>query len=74
MLVDHGIFSLIRHPIYLGRLSFFAGVMLMLNLYGLILLPFYWFLLHRKASDEEAILARSLHGYDAYRRKVKRGF
>ena len=57
ILVD-GIFSKIRHPIYLGRFMFFLGVMLMLNFIAVFITPLYWDYLKNKALKEEELLKK----------------
>ena len=73
-MIQSGIFGIARHPIYLGRLLFFIGGMLMYNLFGLVLALVYWWMLRKKAMQEERLLAQNLPGYDRYCQKVNRWF
>lgn len=71
-LVASGIYSYVRHPIYVGDLLLLAGIELALNswlvLSVLILAPAVML----KAAKEERMLAGGLAGYDVYRRHSKR--
>lgn len=71
-IISNGLFSFSRHPIYLGRLLFLIGVMLMLNIYGLIISLPYWIALRRKAFTEEKLLSKYNSSYIEYMKKVKR--
>lgn len=73
-IIQTGVFRMFRHPIYLGRILFFAGGMLMYSLPGLILVPIYWWILRKKAIKEEELLQRSLSEYGRYCQRVKRWF
>ncbi len=72
--VDKGVFRLMRHPIYAGRLLFFTGTMLMLNPVGLLFAFFYWLSLRKKALEEEDFLFKTSPHYKIYAKKVKRIF
>jgi len=72
-IISSGIFSKIRHPIYFGRLAFFLGVMLMLNLIAIFLAPFYWDYLRNKLIREEKYLQEVNPQYKHYMKRVKRG-
>ncbi|MBU3924277.1 MAG: isoprenylcysteine carboxylmethyltransferase family protein [Nanoarchaeota archaeon] len=71
-ILEVGIFSKIRHPIYLGRLFFFAGTMLMLNLRAIFLAPFYWDYLRNRLIQEEEYLQKVNPRYKKYMKKAKR--
>jgi protein-S-isoprenylcysteine O-methyltransferase Ste14 len=73
-IMNTGIFGIMRHPVYLGRLLFFIGIMLMLNLKLLILAPLYRYFLRKKAIEEENYLVRANPKYKNYIKKVKRLF
>jgi len=73
-IMNSGVFGFMRHPVYVGRLLFFIGVMLMLNLKGLILVPLYWYFLRRKVLDEEKLLSEKNPDYKKYMSRVKRLF
>jgi len=71
-LLDKGVFSKIRHPIYFGRFMFFLGVMLMLNLLAVFLAPFYWDYLRNRLVQEEEYLQEINPKYKKYMKKVGR--
>jgi len=70
--LDTGIFSKIRHPIYFGRFMFFLGVMLMLNLFAVFITPFYWDYLRNRLIQEENYLQGINPKYKDYMKKVGR--
>jgi protein-S-isoprenylcysteine O-methyltransferase Ste14 len=66
-LVQRGPFSVIRHPIYVGGVLFFAGLSLVYSVYGLVLsaaLAVFWVF---KARVEERHLTERFPGYAEYR-------
>lgn len=70
-ILDRGAFGITRHPVYIGRLLFFAGTMLMLNLSGVFVTIFYWYLLRKKATEEEQYLIKNNPKYKDYIKHVK---
>jgi protein-S-isoprenylcysteine O-methyltransferase Ste14 len=69
-LVQRGPYRVLRHPIYLGGLLFFAGLSLALSAYGLALtavLAAFWL---AKARLEERLLAERFSEYAEYRRRT----
>ena len=70
--LDTGVFSKIRHPIYFGRFMFFLGVMLMLNLFAVFITPFYWDYLRNRLIQEEKYLQEINPKYKGYMKKVSR--
>jgi protein-S-isoprenylcysteine O-methyltransferase Ste14 len=73
-IMSKGIFSIMRHPVYVGRLLFFTGTMVMFNIKLLILAVLYWYFLRKKAIEEEQHLAKTNPKYKEYLKKVKRLF
>jgi protein-S-isoprenylcysteine O-methyltransferase Ste14 len=72
MLVAHGIYRWVRHPIYAGDLLLLLGLELALNSWaalGVLPLALY---VRQKAAGEERDLARTLAGYDDYCRRTAR--
>lgn len=72
-LVDSGPFGLARHPIYGGVIVAATGVAVLAASWpavgaALALVPFFW----AKSGHEEELLAESVEGYAAYRRRVPR--
>jgi protein-S-isoprenylcysteine O-methyltransferase Ste14 len=73
-ILNTGIFSLIRHPIYAGRFLFFLGIILMFNLLAVLLVPFYWDYLRNRLILEEKYLSSVNKKYLNHMKKVKRIF
>lgn len=72
ILVDSGLYSIIRHPFYLGFLLFFAGIALWLESYASFLaLAIFLVLLIARISIEEKTLREMLPGYKDYMIRVK---
>ena len=71
-IITTGIFSKIRHPIYLGRFFFFIGVVLMLNIKVIFLAPLYWNYLRNHLIQEEKYMQKVNPNYKKYMQKVKR--
>ena len=70
--VTTGVYSFVRHPMYLGAILLFIGTPMLLNsLYGLITGLVLSFLLAGRITGEEKMLADELEGYTEYKKKVK---
>ena len=66
-LVDTGLYSVVRHPLYLGMLLFFAGLALWLESYGgLVAVSVLLAVLIARTAVEEQTLKRTLPGYTEY--------
>jgi protein-S-isoprenylcysteine O-methyltransferase Ste14 len=71
-LVDAGVYSLIRHPMYLGLLPFKIGIALWLESYaGMASASVLFFLLVARIRVEEKFLLSALPGYRQYRQRVR---
>ncbi len=71
-LVDYGVYSKVRHPIYAGGLAFLIGTCLWLGSYAatfLVVVPII--LLAVRIEIEERVLSEALGGYQAYRQRVR---
>lgn len=69
-LVQSGPFRVVRHPIYVGGILFFAGLSLVFSVYGLALtaiLAVFWI---AKARLEERLLAARFPEYAEYRERT----
>ena len=72
VLIDTGLYGLIRHPFYLGFLLFFAGIGLWLESYASVLMLWVFLgLLVARILIEEKTLRDTLPGYRDYMKKVK---
>ena len=70
--IDTGLYSFVRHPMYLGALILIAGVPLALgSWWTLFLIPVFVLLLCFRIANEEHVLIRDLPGYGEYQKKVK---
>ena len=71
-LVDYGIYSKIRHPLYLGSMLLYLSIALIFSypVTLLLLLPMMPLLKHR-IKNEERFLERNLNGYIEYEKKVQ---
>ena len=70
--ITTGVYSIVRHPMYLGAALLFIGApLLMGSLWGLILGVLLTLLLAARSVGEEKMLAEELEGYIEYRKKVK---
>ena len=71
-LIDTGLYSFVRHPMYLGATILFGFAPLVLgSYYALIPMLFIPLLLIIRIRNEEKVLAAGLKGYDEYMKKVK---
>lgn len=68
-LIHSGVFGFTRHPIYLGRILFYAGTMILSLSPFILILPVYWYALKQNAKSEEATLL-TIPGYAEYKKKV----
>ena len=70
--VSTGIYSVVRHPIYLGGILWFMGTPLLFgSLIGIGCAISMSILFTIRAVKEEHMLADELEGYDEYRKKVR---
>ena len=70
--VDTGMYSVVRHPMYAVTILLFLMIPLVLgSWYALIAFAFYPAVIVVRLKDEEDLLTRELPGYDAYKQKVK---
>jgi protein-S-isoprenylcysteine O-methyltransferase Ste14 len=68
-----GIYSIVRHPMYLGVMMLAFGWSLIWGtLLGIILSFLFFFVLDRKASEEEKLLTQKYFEYIEYKKHVKK--
>ncbi|MFH0848963.1 MAG: isoprenylcysteine carboxylmethyltransferase family protein, partial [archaeon] len=75
-LADSGVYSLIRHPMYLGTLVFFLGFFFAISsLFSLVILILFFVIYDWMATYEENSLVRLLgEEYAAYQKRVPKWF
>ena len=70
--VDTGLYSIVRHPMYAVTIELFLMMPLILgSWYALIVFAVYPAVIVVRLKDEEALLTRELPGYEEYKQKVK---
>ena len=70
--VDTGLYSIVRHPMYMATILLFLMIPLVLgSWYALIVFAFYPAIIIIRLKDEEDLLTRELPGYTEYKKKVK---
>ena len=71
-LIDTGLYSLVRHPMYFSVLLIFLSIPLILgSLYGFYIFLFFIVVLIIRIKNEEKVLVKELPGYSKYKLKVK---
>lgn len=70
--VDTGLYSIVRHPMYMATLLLFLSMPLVLgSWYALVVFAFYPVIIITRLKDEEKLLEEELSGYPEYMKKVK---
>ena len=70
--IDTGLYSVVRHPMYAVTVVLFLMIPLVLgSFFALIPFAFYPFLISVRIIDEEKLLSKELTGYEEYKKKVK---
>lgn len=71
-IVDSGLYSIVRHPMYAVTILLFLAIPIVLgSWWSLLCMAAYPFLMIVRILNEEKILADELEGYKAYMKKVK---
>ncbi len=71
-LIDTGMYSIVRHPMYLITIFLFLTMPLILNsLYSFIIFLIYPLIIIKRINNEELVLEKELKGYTEYKKKVK---
>ncbi|HSO85916.1 MAG TPA: isoprenylcysteine carboxylmethyltransferase family protein [Draconibacterium sp.] len=71
-LIDTGLYSVVRHPMYLAAtILYVASTLVLGSYYALIPMLLVPFLLALRINNEEKVLLKGLPGYEAYLKKVK---
>jgi len=70
--VDTGLYSVVRHPMYSATLLLFLSMPIVLgSLWSFIVFLAYPFIIAKRIKHEEAFLQKELKGYTEYKEKVK---
>lgn len=70
--IDTGLYSVVRHPMYSVTLLMFMTIPLILgSVYSFIIFLAYPIIIAKRIKSEEALLERELSGYSEYKEKVK---
>ena len=70
--IDTGLYSFVRHPMYLSSILLFLSMPLILgSLYSLVVFLVYPFVIAKRIRYEEQLLEKELSGYKEYEQKVK---
>lgn len=70
--IDTGLYGIVRHPMYAATVILFLSMGFVLGSpISFLILLFYLPIIAKRIKNEEAVLARGLEGYQAYREKVR---
>lgn len=70
--IDTGLYSIVRHPMYSATLLLFLSMPLVLgSVWSFLIFLAYPFIIAARLKDEEKFLEEELEGYREYKKKVK---
>ena len=70
--IDTGLYSIVRHPMYSVTVLLFLSMPLVLgSVYSFIIFLVYPFIIAKRIKHEEEFLEKELNGYREYKQKVK---
>ena len=70
--IDTGLYSIVRHPMYSATLLLFLSMPIVLgSVYAFLIFLAYPFIIAKRIKHEEEFLQKELHGYSEYVQKVK---
>ena len=70
--IDTGLYSVVRHPMYLSTILLFLSIPLVLgSLFSFLIFLIYPVIIVRRIRNEEEVLEEGLKGYLEYKKKVK---
>ncbi len=70
--IDTGLYSIVRHPMYSATLFLFLSIPLILgSIYAFLIFLGYPFIIIKRIKSEEEFLEKELEGYLEYEKKVK---
>lgn len=71
-LIDTGLYSIVRHPMYTVTIFLFLSIPLILgSIISFVIFLIYPFIIIKRINNEEKVLGRDLKGYEEYQKKVK---
>lgn len=71
-LIDTGLYSIVRHPMYTATLLMFLSMPLVLgSWWALLIFAIYPILIIKRIQNEEQVLAKGLKGYVDYQQRVR---
>lgn len=71
-LIDKGLYSIVRHPMYTATLLMFLSMPLVLgSWWALLIFSIYPILIIKRIQNEEQVLAKGLKGYVDYQQRVR---
>ena len=72
VLIDTGLYGIVRHPMYFATLLLFLSMPIVLgSVYSFLIFLLYPFIIAKRIRCEEALLEKELDGYADYKKKVK---
>ena len=70
--IDTGLYSIVRHPMYMATLILFLSMPLVLgSIISFLVFLIYPFIIIKRLKNEEEFLEKKLDGYSEYKKKVK---
>lgn len=70
--IDTGLYSIVRHPMYSATLALFLTIPLILgSVCAFVIFMIYPFIIAKRIKNEEELLEKELSGYVEYKAKVK---
>ena len=70
--IDTGLYSIVRHPMYAATLILFLSMPLVLgSAISFVVFLAYPFIIAKRLKNEEDLLEKELDGYAEYKKKVK---
>lgn len=70
--IDTGLYSIVRHPMYMATLILFLSMPLVLgSIISFFVFLIYPFIIIKRLKNEEEFLEKELDGYSEYKKKVK---
>lgn len=70
--IDTGLYSIVRHPMYLATILMFLAIPFVLgSVFSFIIFLTYPFIIAKRIKNEEKVLEKELKGYIEYKKKVK---